>query len=365
MQAPHFTNAHRGPAHRVQAAGQPRPIAEPTRPTERRGGANRLAGGSCPLSDANQILQRRTADTGARSRYAVQGMVGDILQPTHLLFILLVALLVLGPKRLPEVGKTLGSGLRDFRQAINGEAHHDDRAPQAYVETEPDPVPPFDPDASHASESEPTDFDAVAVEPAAADAAEADRDSTAAEDPTLIRRRRRRRRPRCMSTNSTTRPRATTCSHPPATDDLHPPAQPKNCAQPRRPRLRAAAPGDDLHAPAPTDDLYPADQDTPTRYLHPSPLRQAAASPRRWPRHASDPPTAASRQPTTSSDAHAAVVALLRLTRRPGRAPGRAGPRSFAGRAPDVEPAIPSRCCGPRSTAPGARRRSCPPTPTR
>jgi sec-independent protein translocase protein TatA len=49
-------------------------------------------------------------------------MVGDILQPTHLLFVLVVALLVLGPKRLPEVGRTLGSGLRDFRSAINGES---------------------------------------------------------------------------------------------------------------------------------------------------------------------------------------------------------------------------------------------------
>jgi sec-independent protein translocase protein TatA len=55
-------------------------------------------------------------------------MVGDILQPTHLLFVLVVALLVLGPKRLPEVGRTLGTGLRDFRAAINGESHekHDE-----------------------------------------------------------------------------------------------------------------------------------------------------------------------------------------------------------------------------------------------
>jgi sec-independent protein translocase protein TatA len=48
-------------------------------------------------------------------------MVGDILQPTHLLFVLVIALLVLGPKRLPEVGRTLGNGIRDFRSAINGE----------------------------------------------------------------------------------------------------------------------------------------------------------------------------------------------------------------------------------------------------
>jgi sec-independent protein translocase protein TatA len=49
-------------------------------------------------------------------------VVGDILQPTHLLFILVVALLVLGPKRLPEVGRSLGKGLRDFRSAVSGEA---------------------------------------------------------------------------------------------------------------------------------------------------------------------------------------------------------------------------------------------------
>lgn len=48
-------------------------------------------------------------------------MVGDILQPTHLVFVLVVALLVLGPKKLPEVGRQLGNGLRDFRNAINGE----------------------------------------------------------------------------------------------------------------------------------------------------------------------------------------------------------------------------------------------------
>ena len=50
------------------------------------------------------------------------------MQPTHLLFVLVVALLVLGPKRLPEVGRQLGNGLRDFRAAINGERpeHHDE-----------------------------------------------------------------------------------------------------------------------------------------------------------------------------------------------------------------------------------------------
>ena len=56
-------------------------------------------------------------------------MVGDIFQTTHLLFVLVVALLVLGPKRLPEVGRSLGKGLRDFKSALSGE----EQAPHAEV----------------------------------------------------------------------------------------------------------------------------------------------------------------------------------------------------------------------------------------
>ena len=51
-------------------------------------------------------------------------MIGDIFQPTHLLFILVVALLVLGPKRLPEAGRALGKGIRDFKSAVSGEDEH-------------------------------------------------------------------------------------------------------------------------------------------------------------------------------------------------------------------------------------------------
>ena len=63
-------------------------------------------------------------------------MIGDILQPTHLLLILVVALVVLGPKRLPEVAKTLGTSLRDFRSAISGE----DREPDPISQPQPQPV---------------------------------------------------------------------------------------------------------------------------------------------------------------------------------------------------------------------------------
>jgi sec-independent protein translocase protein TatA len=65
-------------------------------------------------------------------------MIGDILQPTHLLFVLVVALLVLGPKRLPEAGKALGRGIRDFRTAISGE---DDRSDELPTQAAPAPPP--------------------------------------------------------------------------------------------------------------------------------------------------------------------------------------------------------------------------------
>ncbi len=70
-------------------------------------------------------------------------MVGDILQPTHLLFVLVVALLVLGPKRLPEVARQLGNGLRDFRAAISGEGHHESDPPDQVV-AHPDDEPYVD-----------------------------------------------------------------------------------------------------------------------------------------------------------------------------------------------------------------------------
>jgi len=67
-------------------------------------------------------------------------VVGDILQPTHLLFVLVVALVVLGPKRLPEVGRSLGRGLRDFKTAVSGEDHDPPVAVPSHVSTESVPT---------------------------------------------------------------------------------------------------------------------------------------------------------------------------------------------------------------------------------
>jgi sec-independent protein translocase protein TatA len=43
-----------------------------------------------------------------------------LFQPMHLLVILFIALLVFGPKKLPELGKGLGEGIRSFKGALKG-----------------------------------------------------------------------------------------------------------------------------------------------------------------------------------------------------------------------------------------------------
>ncbi len=45
-------------------------------------------------------------------------MFEGLLQPTHLLVIFAIALLVFGPKKLPELGKGIGEGIRGFKSAI-------------------------------------------------------------------------------------------------------------------------------------------------------------------------------------------------------------------------------------------------------
>jgi sec-independent protein translocase protein TatA len=48
-------------------------------------------------------------------------MFEGLLQPMHLLVIFGTALLVFGPKKLPELGKGLGDGIRGFRTAMKDE----------------------------------------------------------------------------------------------------------------------------------------------------------------------------------------------------------------------------------------------------
>jgi sec-independent protein translocase protein TatA len=46
--------------------------------------------------------------------------------PMELVLVLAVALIVLGPKKLPEVGRSLGKGMREFKDSLSGITGHDD-----------------------------------------------------------------------------------------------------------------------------------------------------------------------------------------------------------------------------------------------
>jgi len=53
-----------------------------------------------------------------------------LFQPMHLVLILAIALFVFGPRRLPELGRSLGQGIRGFKQAVS----HDDDEDSAGVD---------------------------------------------------------------------------------------------------------------------------------------------------------------------------------------------------------------------------------------
>jgi sec-independent protein translocase protein TatA len=46
--------------------------------------------------------------------------------PGELLVVLIIALIVIGPKKLPEVGRSLGRGMREFKDSISGATSFDD-----------------------------------------------------------------------------------------------------------------------------------------------------------------------------------------------------------------------------------------------
>ena len=61
-------------------------------------------------------------------------MLDNLFTPTHLIIILVIALLVFGPRKLPELGKGLGEGLKGFKEGIKG-ITNSDPAPQQQQQT--------------------------------------------------------------------------------------------------------------------------------------------------------------------------------------------------------------------------------------
>jgi sec-independent protein translocase protein TatA len=71
----------------------------------------------------------------AGSAWLAEDEMGDLLQPWHLVVLGVVAFLLFGAKRLPELGKGLGEGLKGFKEGIKGV-------------TDPTPPPPPPPSIS-------------------------------------------------------------------------------------------------------------------------------------------------------------------------------------------------------------------------
>jgi sec-independent protein translocase protein TatA len=75
--------------------------------------------------------------------------MSGIDSPVKILFVLVIALIVLGPKRLPEVGRSLGQGIREFRSSVSGVMDHHEEAPPV--------APPVTPAQTASVEQQPSD----------------------------------------------------------------------------------------------------------------------------------------------------------------------------------------------------------------
>ena len=80
--------------------------------------------------------------------------------PVHLIFIAAVALIVLGPKRLPDLARSLGHGMKEFRDSMSQGAEGSDQTTAPIVPPQPQLVAAAEPSVA-------TPPDAVVVDPAA------------------------------------------------------------------------------------------------------------------------------------------------------------------------------------------------------
>jgi sec-independent protein translocase protein TatA len=77
--------------------------------------------------------------------------------PEKLIIVLVIALIILGPKRLPEVGKSLGKGFREFKDGITGHEAEPPVTPPAASITPPPASPAYTPPTPSDQVSTPTE----------------------------------------------------------------------------------------------------------------------------------------------------------------------------------------------------------------
>lgn len=79
-----------------------------------------------------------------------------------LLIVLVIALIVLGPKRLPEVGRSLGRGIREFKDGVTGKEEEQPQPPAAAIQPPP-PSPAYTPPAGEPAHTAPASGDQVST----------------------------------------------------------------------------------------------------------------------------------------------------------------------------------------------------------
>lgn len=62
--------------------------------------------------------------------------------PLELIVVLVIALIVFGPKKLPDLGRSLGSGMREFKDSITGHSKDDDTPSSLAAAPDDEPVTP-------------------------------------------------------------------------------------------------------------------------------------------------------------------------------------------------------------------------------
>jgi sec-independent protein translocase protein TatA len=89
--------------------------------------------------------------------------------PLHIAFLLIVLLLVFGARRLPEIGRSIGAGMREFKDSISGDTRvrgQSTQQPQAPAQPAQAPAPqPTVQQAAQAFGAAPTQPDQAPVEP--------------------------------------------------------------------------------------------------------------------------------------------------------------------------------------------------------
>jgi sec-independent protein translocase protein TatA len=78
----------------------------------------------------------------AGNAWRAEDEMGDLLQPWHLIVLAVVAFLLFGAKRLPELGKGLGEGLKGFKEGIKGISDPNPAPPTVQQSVTPPPAAP-------------------------------------------------------------------------------------------------------------------------------------------------------------------------------------------------------------------------------